>query len=82
MKLAEALSIRTNLSEKRVAQLKERIKESAKAAGLPDDWRSCTRSWMTYSSSWKTWFIAWTPKHRSLTELNTKETSCRCVSRH
>ena len=61
MKLAEALSIRADL-QKKVAQLKERIKESAKvqegAMSLAITGRSCTRNWMTYSSSWKTWFIA------------------------
>lgn len=57
MKLAEALSIRADL-QKRVGQLKERIKESAKVqeGDEPCDitWRNCTRNWMTYSSSWKT----------------------------
>lgn len=57
MKLAEALSIRADL-QKKVAQLKERIKESAKvyrrAMSLAITWRSCTRNWMKHSSSWKT----------------------------
>lgn len=56
MKLAEALSIRADL-QKKVAQLKERIKESAKvrrAMNLAITWRNCTRNWMKHSSSWKT----------------------------
>ena len=58
MKLAEALSIRADL-QKKVAQLKERIKESAKVqeGDEPCDNVNCTRNWMKHSSSWKTWFI-------------------------
>ena len=60
MKLAEALSIRADL-QKKVAQLKERIKESAKVqeGDEPcDNVEELYKDWMTYSSSWKTWFIA------------------------
>lgn len=60
MKLAEALSIRADL-QKRVAQLKERIKESAK---VQEGDEPCDNVEELYKelddvlSSWKTWFIA------------------------
>lgn len=60
MKLAEALSIRADL-QKRVAQLKERIKESAK---VQEGDEPCDNVEELYKElddvlvSWKTWFIA------------------------